>query len=192
MPARASLGPRASRPQKPSQAAFALALLIAGLSATPSLAEERFGIGHIATPQQIAGWNIDISPDGAGLPPGQGSVNEGKAIFAEKCAACHGASGEGKPMDRLVGGQGSLGSKKPVKTVGSYWPYATTLFDYIRRAMPFNNPQSLTPDEVYALCAYLLFMNKIVPEDATLDAASLPKVEMPNRKAFVSSYRSPD
>jgi S-disulfanyl-L-cysteine oxidoreductase SoxD len=171
--------------------AWRLALLIAGLCTSATLAQERLGIGHAATDQQIAGWNIDISPDGAGLPQGRGSVDDGKAIYAQKCAACHGAAGQGKPMDRLVGGQGTLGSNKPVKTVGSYWPYATTLFDFIRRAMPFNAPQSLQPDEVYALCAYLLALNKIIPDDSVLDASSLAKVEMPNRKAFVSSYNPP-
>ena len=133
-------------------------------------AGESYGIGREATPQEIAGWDIDVSPNGAGLPPGRGDVRQGEAIFAAKCAACHGAHGEGKPMDRLVGGIGTLRDKKPVKTVGSYWPYATTLFDYVRRAMPLNAPQSLTPDEVYAVSAYVLFLNGIVPQDAALDA----------------------
>jgi cytochrome c len=153
---------------------------------------ESYGLGKPATPQEIAGWDIDVSPGGAGLPPGRGDVARGEAIFAAKCAACHGAHGEGKPMDRLVGGIGTLGEKKPVKTVGSFWPYATTLFDYVRRAMPLNAPQSLTPDEVYAVSAYVLFLNGIVPQDATLDADNLAKIEMPNRDGFVSAEPPPE
>jgi S-disulfanyl-L-cysteine oxidoreductase SoxD len=154
-----------------------------------SLAGESYGIGRTATPEEIAGWNIDISPDGAGLPPGHGSVAEGHAIFDEKCAACHGAHGEGKPMDRLVGGFGTVFDVKSERTVGSFWPYATTLFDFVRRAMPFDAPQSLTPDQVYAVCAYVLYLNKLVPEDAVLDAQTLPKIEMPNRFHFVSAFK---
>jgi S-disulfanyl-L-cysteine oxidoreductase SoxD len=154
-------------------------------------AGEPYSIGQRATPQEIAGWDIDVSPSGAGLPPGRGDVRQGEAIFAAKCAACHGAHGEGKPMDRLVGGVGTLRDKKPEKTVGSYWPYATTLFDYVRRAMPLNAPQSLTPDEVYAVSAYVLFLNGIVPQDTTLDASNLAKIKMPNRDGFVSAYSPP-
>ncbi|HTU13436.1 MAG TPA: cytochrome c, partial [Allosphingosinicella sp.] len=113
------------------------ALAVAALAASGAVsAAERYGFGRPATPQEIAGWNIDVSPSGAGLPPGRGDVKEGEAIYAAKCAACHGLHGEGKPMPRLAGGLGTLRDKKPVKTVGSYWPYATTLFDYVRRAMP--------------------------------------------------------
>jgi cytochrome c len=156
-----------------------------------SRAGESYGIGRTATPEEIAGWNIDISPDGAGLPPGHGSVAEGHAIFDERCSACHGAHGEGKPMDRLVGGIGTLRDKKPEKTVGSFWPYATTLFDFVRRAMPLNAPQSLTPDEVYAVSAYVLFLNGIIPQDTILDADTLANVKMPNRDGFVSAYPPP-
>lgn len=167
------------------------AVLIGGTTlGGAALAGGTFGLGQPATPQQIAGWNIDISPDGTGLPPGHGSVVQGAAIFADKCAACHGSRGEGKPMDRLVGGFGTLRSAKPVKTVGSYWPYATTLFDFVRRAMPFNAPQSLTPDEVYAVSAYVLSLNHLVPDDAVMDAQALPKVTMPNRANFVNADQS--
>lgn len=158
------------------------------LTASAGLAGEDPGIGRPATSGEIAGWDIDIAPDGAGLPPGQGSAQEGKVIFAEKCAVCHGAQGGGGPMDRLVGGSGTIATGKPVKTVGSFWPYATTLFDYVRRAMPFNAPQSLSATEVYAVCAYVLFLNHIVPEDTILDGKSLPRVAMPNRSAFVKAY----
>jgi mono/diheme cytochrome c family protein len=151
-------------------------------------AAERYGFGRPATQQEIAGWDIDVSPSGAGLPAGRGDVRQGAAIFAAKCASCHGAHGEGKPMSRLVGGVGTLRDKKSEKTVGSFWPYATTLFDYVRRAMPLNAPQSLTPDELYAVSAYVLFLNGIVPQDASLDADTLAKVKMPNRDGFVSAY----
>jgi S-disulfanyl-L-cysteine oxidoreductase SoxD len=150
------------------------------------------GIGHVATPAEIAGWDIDVRADGHGLPPGCGSVRDGEKIFAETCASCHGAKGEGKPADRLVGGFGTLATSKPVRTVGSYWPYATTLFDYIRRAMPFNAPQSLTADQIYAVSAYILYLNNIVTEDTVLDAASLPRVRMPNRDGFTSQDPRPD
>ena len=168
-------------------AAFAALFAIVALPTAGSAAES-YGIGRTATPEEIAGWNIDIAPDGAGLPTGHGDVTEGRAIFGEKCAACHGAEGEGTPMDRLVGGFGTIFDAKPKKTVGSYWPYATTLFDFVRRAMPFDAPQSLTPDQVYALCAYILFLNKLVPADAVLDARTLPKIEMPSRGYFESAY----
>ena len=147
-----------------------------------------FGIGRNATAAEVAGWDIDVAPDGKGLPSGSGSVAEGKIIFADKCAACHGERGLGKQMDRLVGGEGTIGGAKPVKTVGSYWPYATTLFDYVRRAMPFETPQSLSPDEVYAVCAYILYLNGIAPEATVLNAQSLPTVRMPARNAFISPY----
>src|ERR1700683_2417503 len=146
-----------------------LALAIAAMVVSGAVyAAERYDFGRPATPAEIAGWDIDVSPDGAGLPPGHGDVNQGEAIFAAKCAACHGAHGEGKPMDRLVGGFGTIFDKKSERTIGSFWPYATTLFDFIHRAMPLDAPQSLTPEETYALCAYLLFLNKILPQDAIL------------------------
>jgi mono/diheme cytochrome c family protein len=154
-------------------------------------AADRYDLGRPATPAEIAGWDIDASPSGAGLPPGHGDVRQGEAIFAAKCASCHGAHGEGKPMDRLVGGIGTLRDKKPEKTVGSFWPYPTTLFDFVRRAMPLNAPQSLTPDEVYAVSAYVLFLNGIVAQDTILDADTLAKIKMPNRDGFVSAYPTP-
>lgn len=149
----------------------------------------RYKLGHVPEPTEIAAWDIDARADGAGLPKGHGSVGDGKIIFAETCAACHGDRGQGQLADVLVGGKGTLNTAKPVKTIGSFWPYATTLYDYVHRAMPFNAPQSLTPDQVYAVTAYVLFLNGIVTEDATLDAASLPKIQMPNRAGFVSDPR---
>jgi cytochrome c len=157
------------------------------LTALPAQGEPaRFGFGRPPTPAEIAAFDIDVRPDGQGLPPGHGSVQDGAKIFAATCASCHGEKGEtAVPTGAvLVGGQGTLTSAKPVKTIGSYWPYVTTLFDYIRRAMPFNAPQSLSNDEVYAVTAYLLSLNKIVPNDTVLDARTLPEVRMPNRDGF--------
>ena len=151
-----------------------------------STSEQPFGFGHPATAEEIAGWDIDIAPNGAGLPPGSGTVAQGKELFDRLGAKCHGAKGEGGDGPPLVGGIGSLTTDQPMKTVGSYWPYAPTLFDYIHRAMPADNPQSLAPDEVYALCAYLLYLNGIVPEDAVMDAKTLPQVVMPNHAGFSS------
>jgi S-disulfanyl-L-cysteine oxidoreductase SoxD len=152
--------------------------------AKPPNAQQRLGLGQTPTEDLIKAWNIDIAPDGSNLPDGGGSVAQGRQIFADTCAACHGEHGTEGPMDRLVGGAGSLDTKKPVMTVGSYWPYATTLYDYIRRAMPLNAPQSLTADQVYAVTAYVLNLNKIVPDHAVLDKHSLPAIKMPNRDGF--------
>jgi mono/diheme cytochrome c family protein len=165
--------------------AVAFSLLVA---ADDAAADELYGLGRPATPREIAGWNIDIGPDGSGLPAGHGNSREGEAIYEQKCASCHGLKGEGGPMDRLAGGFGTVFEMKSERTVGSFWPYATTLFDFIRRAMPLDAPQSLTADEVYAVCAYILSLNKIVPEGAMLDSASLPKIEMPNHAAFTSAF----
>jgi len=148
-----------------------------------------YGLGKVATEKEIAGWNIDVSPDGRGLPKGSGSVSQGKQVYDSMCAACHGAKGEGKPADRLVGGKGSLNTARPIKTIGSFWPYAPTIYDYVFRAMPYNAPQSMTPDQVYAVTAYLLHLNGIVGADAVMDAAALPKVQMPNRAGFVPDVR---
>jgi S-disulfanyl-L-cysteine oxidoreductase SoxD len=148
--------------------------------------------GQPIAPADIALWDISIGPDGAGLPPGRGSVAQGAAVYAAQCQACHGEKGAGKPNDALVGGIGSLAPEKtPLKTVGSYWPYATTLFDYVRRAMPFQESQSLTSDEVYAVSAYILNLNGIIGANEVLDAQSLPKVTMPNRDGFLLFPRNP-
>src|SRR3954447_6155185 len=137
---------------------------------------------------EIARWDISIPPSGAGLPAGGGTARQGQQVYEQKCMACHGAKGAGKPADALAGGAGTLASKTPVRTVGSYWPYATTLFDYVRRAMPITNPLSLSNDEVYAVSAYILSLNSIIPEDAILDAQTLPQIKMPNREGFVSDW----
>jgi S-disulfanyl-L-cysteine oxidoreductase SoxD len=143
-----------------------------------------YGVGRPATKAEIDNWNIDVSPNGEGLPAGDGTAKRGADLFASKCAACHGATGTEGPMDRLVDGQGTLASPQPIKTVGSYWPYATTLYDYIYRAMPFSSPQSLTPDEVYSVIAWILYRNGIIAEDTIIDARSLPNIQMPNRYGF--------
>jgi mono/diheme cytochrome c family protein len=146
------------------------------------------GLGRTLSPDEVRQLDISIASDGSGLPPGSGSVAAGAAVYAQKCQGCHGAQGAGKPQDQLTGGIGTLTSAKPVKTPVSFWPRATTLFDYIRRAMPITKPQSLTNDEVYALTAYLLSIDGVVPKDATLDARTLPQVRMPNRDGFVSYW----
>jgi S-disulfanyl-L-cysteine oxidoreductase SoxD len=148
--------------------------------------------GQEIAPTDIAAWDISIGPDGLALPPGRGTAKEGEAVFAAKCQACHGEKAKGGPNDPLVGGIGSLApGKTPVKTVGSYWPYATTLFDYVRRAMPFQESKSLTSDEIYAVSAYILSLNGIISADEVLDAQSLPKVRMPNRDGFIAFPRNP-
>jgi cytochrome c len=167
-------------------AAFAVGALA---WATSVQAQGHYGIGRSATPAEIAGWSIDIDRDGNNLPPGSGSVSHGREVFDQQCAACHGTKGEGGVGDRLVGGQGTLATPKPVRTVGSYWPYAPTLFDYIRRAMPQNAPQSLSNEDVYAVSAYILNLNGLLAADATLDAKTLAAIKMPNRSMFVGDPR---
>jgi S-disulfanyl-L-cysteine oxidoreductase SoxD len=162
------------------------AILRASLS--PALADSP-NLGQVATPQQIAVWDTSIGPDGAGLPAGRGTATQGEAVYNEFCSGCHGEKGVGKPNDRLVGGQGTLaGERIPVKTVGSYWPYATTLFDYTRRAMPWNAPKSLSDEQVYAVTAYILALNGIIGANDEMNAQTLPKVRMPNRDGFIAIY----
>ncbi|MEO7274673.1 MAG: cytochrome c [Vicinamibacterales bacterium] len=176
------------------------AVLVAGITSVsaqtprPSAAASRPavpqgpGLGVPATAALIAGWDVSIPPDGTGLPPGSGTVAQGAQVFTAKCLACHGPEGAGSVNDRLAGGQGTLTTAAPLKTVGSYWPYATTLFDYVRRAMPYPTPHSLSDPEVYALVAYLLNLNRVIPPDAVMNATTLPQVQMPNRAGFESAY----
>jgi S-disulfanyl-L-cysteine oxidoreductase SoxD len=143
-------------------------------------------LGQHVGPAEIAAWDISIGPDGAGLPPGSGTPQQGEKVYAAKCIACHGERGAGKPNDQLVGGIGGLtGGQVAVKTVGSFWPCATTLFDYVRRAMPVNAPKSLSDDEVYAVAAYILQLNGIIGDGEVMNAQTLPLVKMPNRDGFV-------
>jgi len=166
-------------------------LLVAGV--TGVAAGERYGFGQPATQEQIAGWDIDVRPDGQGLPEGHGTAEQGEVVFLERCAVCHGEFGEAfGRFPPLLGGFGTLGSNDPVKTVGSYWPYASTLWDYIYRAMPFGDAQSLSADEVYALTAFLLYINDVVAQDFVLDRETLPAVEMPNRDGFFDPDPRPD
>src|SRR6516162_7985359 len=155
-----------------------------------AFAAESPNLGQVGTPEEIASWDISIGPDGVGLPPGSGTPKQGEAVYAGKCVTCHGEKGAGKPSDQLAGGQGTLpGDKPPVKTVGSFWPYATTVFDYVRRAMPYNESKSLTNDEIYAVVAYILNLNGIIADGDTMDAQTLQKVKMPNRDGFVTFSR---
>jgi len=141
--------------------------------------------GRTPTPDEIKLWDMDILPDGKGLPVRRGTVAQGKSVDATYCEACQGAQGQGGIKERLVGGQGMLASDKPIKTVGSYWPYATTPFDYIGRAMPYPAPGSLSTDDTYAVAAYILNLNNILPDGGTLDQDSLLMVQMPNRDGFI-------
>ena len=159
-----------------------------------TFAQKPLGIGRVATPEEIKKLDIDVMPDGRGLPPGKGTVAEGATLYAAKCASCHGKTGEGASAERLVATDSGKNfdfamNGKLVKAVGNYWPYATTLYDYTYRAMPFMQPGTLTPDETYALVAYILALNKVIPEDAVMDAKSLPAVKMPARDRFVMDNR---
>jgi len=148
-----------------------------------------YGVGRPPTAEEVKAWDITIRADGQGLPPGSGTAALGKAIYAERCASCHGEKGEDAKYSRLVGGHGSLATAQPIKTIGSFWQYATTLWSYINRAQPFDEPGSLTADQVYAVTAYLLHLNGIIGEQDVMDAKTLPLVTMPNRDGFVPDPR---
>jgi len=164
-------------------AAALLALSSAAFGQSPNL-------GKPISPEDLAAWDISIGPDGTGLPPGSGTAKQGEAVFTAKCQACHGEKGAGRPNDRLVGGQGSLaGDKPPIKTIGSFWPYATTMFDYVRRAMPYNESKTLSPDEIYAVVAYVLNLNGVIGDTDVINAQTLPNVKMPNRDGFIPFHR---
>ena len=160
-----------------------------------------YGVGRAPTAEEIQAWDLTIPPDGRGLPPGQGTAVLGKPLYADRCASCHGDNGDDPKYRALVGGRGPLTSAelsenldwllggKPVLTIGKFWPYATTLWSYINRAQPFDEPGSLTPDQVYAVTAYLLFLNGIIGEADVINARTLPAVKMPNRDGFVPDAR---
>jgi S-disulfanyl-L-cysteine oxidoreductase SoxD len=162
-----------------------------GLLATGGLWAQspKYGLGRAPSPEEIRQWDSSVAPDGTGLPEGSGTAAQGREVYANRCSKCHGAKGEGGDSVALAGGQGTLKSSKPLRTVGSYWPQATTIWDYLNRAMPFKNPGMLSRDQVYAVTAYVLFLNGIVAENAVMDAKSLPKVQMPNRNGFVADPR---
>jgi len=170
--------------ERPKMSRFLKLALLASTMASP-LAAEPLGLGRTATPEEVSVWDIDVRPDGLGLPEGSGDVMTGDGIYTEKCSACHGVFGEGTgrwPV--LAGGQGSLSNARPVKTIGSYWPYLSTVYDYINRAMPFGDAQSLTDDEVYAITAYLLYLNNEVDEDFVLSSDNFNEARLPNEDGF--------
>lgn len=173
---------------------FGAVIIGAASGVTRATEPGHFGYGQQATPEQIAGWDIDVrGEDGAGLPPGSGTVERGAELFADQCAACHGTFGEGAGrFPKLAGGAGTLRNDRPELTVGSYWPFAPTLWDYINRAMPMPTPHTLPADDVYALTAYILNLNDLVPNEFVADRDSLPKVKMPNRENFIWTDPRPD
>ena len=164
------------------------------LTSAPALPADRpFNLGKIATAEEVAGWDIDVRPDGLGAPVGMGNAIDGEEVYADLCAACHGDFGEG--VDRwpeLVGGEGSLDTHDPLKTTGSYWPYASTLYDYVYRAMPFGEAQSLSYDETYQIVAFLLYMNDIIEDDFDVSHENIGSIEMPNRDGFFMPDPRPD
>src|SRR5215813_4811300 len=168
-----------------------LAILIVALPSMIPLSAQSptFGVGRPATPDEIGDLRAAIAPDGTGLPEGSGTAAAGREVFDMQCARCHGMRAQGDVGPALVGGQGTLATARPLKTVGSFWPYATTLWDYINRAMPFDKPGLLKPSEVYAVAAYILNLNAIIGDNDVMDAKTLPKVKMPNRDGFVADPR---
>jgi len=171
----------------PKRLVVAAAAALSACAAQPTSAPVKApAFGSPVSAAEIARWDISIPPSGAGLPAGSGTAKQGEAVYVAQCQACHGPKGVGKPADPLVGGIGSLATAKPLRTVGSYWPYATTLFDYTRRAMPIGNPLSLSDDEVYAVTAYVLYLNGIIGENAEMNAQTVPQVKMPNRDGFIN------
>ncbi len=149
------------------------------------------GLGHAISPEEIAVWDISVFPDGEGLPEGEGSVKDGEALYKSQCIACHGENGLGTAMgDQLAGAQMGLTSDYPEQTIGSYWPYATTVFDVVRRSMPMTAPGTLNNNEVYAVTAYLLYLNNLIGKDDVMDASTLPKVKMPNVDGFLNVHES--
>src|SRR5215475_2450657 len=168
---------------------FPSLVVVLALASTPVLAEGP-GLGKLTDPAEIAAWDISILPDGTGLPPGSGTSAQGARIYAQKCAMCHGENGKGGPFAAVVGGRPLTDGIDTVKTIANFWGYSTTLFDFIRRAMPWQQPRTLANDEVYALTAYILALNKLIDENEAMNAQTLPKVRMPNRDGFI--IRFPD
>lgn len=165
------------------------AILVAIAWSTLPVSAQDPSIGRAPTPEEVQAWDISIPPDGTGLPPGQGNAEEGEKVYAARCRECHGPEAKGGDEAPLVGGHDTLATEKPLKTVTGYWPYATTLFDYTRRAMPFKDPGTLSDNQVYAVVAYLLALDGIIEKDTVMNAETLPKVEMPNRDGFIRDPR---
>ena len=180
--------PEAPRVMQPVEAQAVLGIV------SPAYADEgmavKYGLGRPALPEEVAAWDVDVQPDGTGLPVGSGSVADGEMLFSENCAVCHGEFAEGVGnWPELAGGEGTLADDDPVKTVGSYWPYLSTTWDYVHRSMPFGNAQSLSPDDVYAIVAYILYSNFIVEDDFVLSNENFLDVEMPNAEGFIVDDR---
>ena len=171
--------------QKPSLLLIST-LLVFGVAA---LSAQTYGVGREATAEEVEAWDVTIGPEGRELPPGSGTAKDGAQVYEVRCKECHGENGVGGDQAGLVGNPDQLKQVPPIKNVGSYWPYATTLFDYTRRAMPFEDPGTLSADQVYAVTAYVLHLNGLVGEDDVLDRESLPKVVMPNRDGFIRDPR---
>ena len=174
----------------------AVATLVALTAAAAHAQLPSYGVGRAPTTEEIKAWDVTIPPDGKGLPPGSGTAAQGEAVYVARCESCHGAKGQSPKYEPaatkrtiLVGGRGTLHTDKPVQTIGSFWPYATTLWSYINRSQPFDEPGSLTHDEVYAVTAYLLYLNGIIGQSDVLDSRTLPGVKMPNRDGFVPDAR---
>jgi cytochrome c len=169
-------------------------VVVAAVQPVVAPSAKRIGVGREAKPEEIAGWDIDIRPDGHGLPPGKGTVKDGETLYLERCAACHGEFGESAGRWPIVsGGLGTLASPDPVKSIGSYWPYASTVMDYIRRAMPFGNAQSLTNDELYAITAFVLYLNDVITdEDFELNEKNFTSIKLPNASNFIDDDRETD
>lgn len=183
-------GKPAAKAEKTGSDKARQAVNMAAPLAAPGAAAKAIALGRPALPEEIAAWNIDVRADGEGLPPGKGSVKEGEELFLQNCAQCHGEFGEGAgrwPV--LAGGRGTLKSERPEKTIGSFWPYASTVYDYVHRAMPFGSNLSLTPDQTYAIVAYLLNLNDLVAEDYVLSNENFPKVDLPNEANFYDDDR---
>lgn len=183
-------GKPAAKAEKAGSDKARQAVNVAAPAATAPAAATAIALGRPALPEEIAAWNIDVRADGEGLPPGKGSVKEGEELFLQNCATCHGEFGEGAgrwPV--LAGGRGTLKSERPEKTIGSFWPYASTVYDYVHRAMPFGSNLSLTPDQTYAIVAYLLNLNDLVAEDFVLSKDNFPKVDLPNEANFYDDDR---
>jgi cytochrome c len=173
------------RTTPPGRATILLTLTLAGSSAAAGEVPEGPKLGRPATTHEIAAVDTDVMPDGRGLPPGSGTVAAGRELYAQHCLRCHGEGGLGDSGDQLAGAKMGLTSEWPEKTIGNFWPYAPTLFDFIRRSMPMESPGSLADDEVYALTAYLLNLNGIIADDAVMNARSLSRIRMPNRDGFI-------